>query len=47
MTKFVCAGEPIGTSPFSDEVMIQMLKVLGFKVLLEPAADARVLKVSW
>ena len=47
MTKFVCAGEPIGTSPFPDEVMIQMLKFLGFKVLLEPAADARVLKVSW
>ncbi|GAA5175583.1 hypothetical protein GCM10025771_08160 [Niveibacterium umoris] len=47
MTKFVSSGEPIGTSPFPDELMIQLLTVLGFKVRLEPTADARVMKVSW
>lgn len=47
MSKFVYAGEPIGTSPFSDEVMAQLIRILGFKVLLEPLADARMLRVSW
>lgn len=47
MTKFVHRDQPIGVTPFTPEVMMELFEALGFKVQLAESGGATYLRISW